>query len=155
MTRFVVSIGQTAVATDPGDVIDMIGLGSCAGIFISAPGKIALAAHSLLATRTKSEVTDQPGKYVETAIPFLLDQLSRAGIPKGLCKVWVVGGATMFAFGSNSDSAAIGQRNTDLAASLLRKHGFRPNTSYIGGTSARRACLQFDTGNFASHAAGE
>jgi chemotaxis protein CheD len=155
MARFVVSIGQTAVATDPGDVIDMIGLGSCAGIFISAPGRIALAAHSLLATPRKSDVTDQPGKYVETAVPFLLDQLSRAGIPRVLCKAWVVGGAQMFTFGSSSDAAAIGQRNTDLAAALLRKHGFRPNTSYVGGTSARRACLQFDTGVFASSAAGE
>lgn len=155
MARFVVSIGQTAVATAPGDVIDMIGLGSCAGIFISAPGKIALAAHSLLATPRNGDVNGQPGKYVETAVPFLVDQLSRAGIPKALCKAWVVGGAQMFTFGSGSESAAIGQRNTDLAASLLSKHGFRPDTTYVGGTSARRACLQFDTGDFASSAAGE
>ena len=36
MARFVVGIGQTAVATDPGDTIEMIGLGSCAGIFVIA-----------------------------------------------------------------------------------------------------------------------
>jgi hypothetical protein len=56
----------------------------------------------------------------------------------------------MFTFGSNSDSAAIGERNTDLAIALLRKHGFTPDTSFIGGTSARRAALAFETGEFSS-----
>ena len=31
---------------------------------------------------------------------------------------------------------------------LLRKHGFRPDTSYVGGTSARRASLDFVSGEF-------
>jgi chemotaxis protein CheD len=152
MARYVVSIGQTAVATDPGDVIEMIGLGSCAGIFIALPGKIAVAAHSLLAQPRDGEMPDQPGKYVETAVPFLLDQLARAGVAKARCQAWVVGGAQMFTFGGNSDSAAIGERNTDLAIELLRKHGFRPDASYVGGTSARRALLRFDDGVFSSSA---
>ncbi len=49
MARFVVGIGQTAVAEDPGDVIEMIWLGSRAGIYVIVPGKIAVAAHSLRA----------------------------------------------------------------------------------------------------------
>jgi len=154
MARFVVSIGQTAVATDEGDVIEMIGLGSCAGIFIAAPGTIALAAHSLLAQPRNGEVLAQPGKYVETAVPFLLDRLLGAGVARARCKAWVVGGAQMFTFGANSDSANIGQRNTDLAVALLRQNGLRPDTSFVGGTSARRASLRFDTGEFASSAGG-
>ena len=153
MARFVVGIGQTAVATDPGDTIEMIGLGSCAGIFVIAPGKIAVAAHSLLAEPREGEVAKEPGKYVETAVPFLMDELAKAGVAKGRCKAWVVGGAQMFTFGGNSDSAGIGERNTELAASLLRKHGIRADTSYIGGTSARRASLQFDSGEFAASGA--
>jgi chemotaxis protein CheD len=151
MARYVVSIGQTAVATDPGDVIEMIGLGSCAGIFIAMPGKFAVAAHSLLAQPRAGEVPDQPGKYVETAVPFLLDKLAKAGIAKIRCKAWVVGGAQMFTFGGNSESAGIGERNTDLAIQLLRKHGFRPDASCVGGTSARRASLRFDDGAFSSN----
>lgn len=150
MARYVVSIGQTAVATDPGDVIEMIGLGSCAGIFISVPGKIAVAAHSLLAQPRNGEAPEQPGKYVETAVPFLLGELAKAGVAKTRCKAWVVGGAQMFTFGGNSDSAAIGERNTALAAALLRKHGFRPDTTYVGGNVARRASLVFETGEFSS-----
>ena len=69
MARFVVGIGQTAVAEDPGDTIEMIGLGSCAGIFVVAPGKVAVAAHSLLAQPRNGEVIKQPGKYVQTAVP--------------------------------------------------------------------------------------
>jgi chemotaxis protein CheD len=155
MARFVVSIGQTAVATASDDVIEMIGLGSCAGIFISAPGAIAVAAHSLLARPRNGDASDQPGKYVETAVPHLVEQLAKAGVPKARCKAWVVGGAQMFTFAGNSESAAIGQRNTDLAAELLRKHGFRPDTSFVGGTNARRASLQFDTGEFVASAVEE
>lgn len=150
MARYVVSIGQTAVATNPGDIIEMIGLGSCAGIFISVPGKIAVAAHSLLAQPRNGEAPESPGKYVETAIPFLLAELAKAGVPKMRCKAWVVGGAQMFTFGGNSDSAAIGERNTDLAVALLRKHGFTPDASHVGGNSARRASLVFETGEFSA-----
>ncbi len=155
MARFVVSIGQTAVATQPDDVIEMIGLGSCAGIFILAPGRMAVAAHALLAQPRSGDASDQPGKYVETAVPFLIEQLKKAGVPKARCKAWVVGGAQMFTFGANSESAAIGERNTDLAAKLLREHGFRPNTAFVGGTSARRASLQFESGEFVSTAGKE
>jgi chemotaxis protein CheD len=150
MARYVVSIGQTAVATSPGDLIEMIGLGSCAGIFISVPGKIAVAAHSLLAQPREGAAPEQPGKYVATAVPFLLEELAKAGVARARCKAWVVGGAQMFTFGGSSDSAAIGERNTDLAISLLRRNGFRPDAAHVGGVSARRATLDFDTGEFTS-----
>ncbi len=148
MARFVVGIGQTAVAEDPGDTIEMIGLGSCAGIFVVAPGKVAVAAHSLLAQPRNGEVIKQPGKYVQTAVPFLAEQISKLGIAKSRCRVWVVGGAQMFTFGADSESAGIGERNTDLAAKLLREHGFRPDTSFVGGTNARRASLDLESGDF-------
>ena len=150
MARFVVGIGQTAVAEDPGDTIEMIGLGSCAGIFVVVPGKVAVAAHSLLAQPRNGEVIKQPGKYVQTAVPFVAEQITKLGIAKARCRVWVVGGAQMFNFGSDSESAGIGERNTDLAAKLLREHGFRPDTSFVGGTSARRASVDLDTGEFVS-----
>ncbi len=54
----------------------------------------------------------------------------------------------MFTFGGDSESAGIGERNTDLAAKLLREQGFRPDTSFVGGTNARRATLDFDSGEF-------
>lgn len=148
MSRYVVGIGQTAVATDPDDLIEMIGLGSCAGVFITLPGKIAVASHSLLAEPRNGEVISEPGKYVETAVPFLLAELAKAGVAKTRCKAYVVGGAQMFTFGANSESAAIGERNTTRAIELLRKHGFRPDTTYVGGTAARRASLRLGTGEF-------
>jgi len=154
MTRHVVGIGQTAVVTDPGDTIEMIGLGSCAGIFVIAPGKIAVAAHSLLAKPRQGEVGKEPGKYVETAVPFLLEQLHGVGVPKSRCKAWVVGGAQMFTFGGDSESAGIGERNTSLAAELLRKAGLRPDTSFVGGTNARRASLDFESCEFVASTTG-
>lgn len=153
MARFIVGIGQTAVVTDPNDTIEMIGLGSCAGIFISVPGKVALAAHSLLALPRAGEKASEPGKYVETAVPYLVEQLSLVGVAKGRCRTWVVGGAQMFTFGSDSESAGIGTRNTDLAVTLLREHGFRPDVSHTGGTSARRASLEVNNGNFTASGA--
>ena len=153
MARFVVGIGQIAVATDPGDTIEMIGLGSCVGIFVAIPGKIALAAHSLLATPRAGEAAPDPGKYVETAVPHLIEQLAASGVARSRCRAWVVGGAQMFMFGANSDAAGIGTRNTDLAVTLLEKHGFQPDTTYVGGTSARRVSLEFDSGKFVASGA--
>jgi chemotaxis protein CheD len=144
----VVGIGETVVAEDPGDTIEMIGLGSCAGIFIVLPGKFAVAAHSLLATPRQNDSSSTPGKYVETAVPFLLEKLTKAGIAKARCKVWVVGGAQMFNFGGASESAAIGSKNTELAVELLRKNGFSPDSRFVGGAKARSAKLSVGTGAF-------
>lgn len=148
MARMVVGIGETAVAEDSSDTIEMIGLGSCAGIFIALPGKFAVAAHSLLATPRQGDTSSPPGKYVETAVPYLLEQLAKAGISKARCKAWVVGGAQMFSFSGASDSAAIGSRNTDLAVELLRSNGFSPHSGYVGGTKARSAVLNVGSGDF-------
>lgn len=150
MARFVVGIGQTVLAENPGDTIEMIGLGSCAGIFIALPGKIAVAAHSLLAVSMENDSGSPPGKYVETAIPHLIETLAGIAVAKRRYQAWVVGGAQIFTFGGQSESASIGTRNTDLAVELLRKAGFQPDSSFIGGTHARRASLDLSTGAFDS-----
>jgi chemotaxis protein CheD len=147
MARNVVGIGEIAMTYDPEDTIEMIGLGSCAGIFIVAPGRFAVAAHSLLATPRGGDGGASPGKYVATAVPYLLDRLAEAGIAKTQCRVWVVGGAQMFSFAGSSDSAAIGSRNTELAADLLRRNGMRADCTYVGGTRARNAVLRVATGS--------
>lgn len=153
MARKSVGIGQVVVTTDPEDILEMIGLGSCAGIFISLPGRIAAAAHSLLAVTPEGERSSSPGKYVDTAVPYLVKKLADAGVPKGRCRVWVVGGAQIFSFGNQSASATIGSRNTDLAVQLLRNSGFRPDSSLVGGSQARRASLLVGTGEFESSVA--
>jgi chemotaxis receptor (MCP) glutamine deamidase CheD len=150
MARLVVGIGQTVATTDPGDIVEMIGLGSCAGIFIAVPGRIALAAHCLLSVPPDTDRGSPPGKYVATAIPHLLERVARSGIPKSRFESWVVGGGQIFSFGGQSDSASIGARNTDLAVDLLRRGGLRPDQRHVGGTKARRATLQVGNGTFDS-----
>lgn len=155
MARKTVGIGQIVITTDPEDIVEMIGLGSCAGVFISLPGRITAAAHSLLAVTPKGERSSSPGKYVDGAVPYLIEQLAGIGVPRSRFRVWVVGGAQIFQFGPQSASASIGTRNTDLAAQLLRESGFRPNSTFVGGTAARRASLIVGTGDFTSAVASE
>ena len=149
MARFLVGIGQTAVATHRDDVIEMVGLGSWVGIFIAAAGQIAVASHSLLVVPRNGEGTVEPGKYVETAVPFLLDTLEAAGVAGLRKQAWVVGGADMFHFDDRRDRSGLGERNTARAIGLLREHRIWPDTSYVGGTSARRVSLSLSSGELA------
>ena len=139
MTTHHVGIGQIVRSKVPGDRVDMLGLGSCVGIFLHAPGFVA-AAHCLL-DQAKGRTSDTPGKYVDTAIPHLLSLSGRAGFPATKLTASIAGGAQIFAFSGGRPELEIGARNIDTATLLLRKNRIRVATNDTGGSTPRRALM--------------
>ncbi|MEM9712580.1 MAG: chemotaxis protein CheD [Actinomycetota bacterium] len=139
MSTHHVGIGQIVTSSTAGDRIDMLGLGSCVGIFLHAPGYVS-AAHCLL-DAAKGRSTDTPGKFVDTAVPHLLALSEKAGVAGRRLTASIAGGAQIFAFSGGRPELEIGARNIEAATGLLRKRGIRIATNDTGGTTPRRAIM--------------
>ena len=144
MTTHHVGIGQTVTSTTPGDRVDMLGLGSCVGIFLTAPNFVA-AAHCLL-DKSNGRSAEAPGKFVDTAVPHLLALAKRAGFAPSALTASIAGGAQIFAFSGGRPELEIGARNIETATSMLRQHGLRIVTNDTGGPTPRRATIAVGEG---------
>lgn len=139
MSTHHVGIGQVVVSKTVGDRVDMLGLGSCVGIFLHGTNFVA-AAHCLL-DASKGRSSDTPGKFVDTAIPHLLQLSERAGFRPNKLTASIAGGAQIFAFSGGRPELEIGARNIEAAKTLLGKHRLRIATNDTGGTTPRRALM--------------
>ena len=122
----------------------MLGLGSCVGIFLHGTNFVT-AAHCLL-DASKGRSSDTPGKFVDTAIPHLLQLSERAGFRPNKLTASIAGGAQIFAFSGGRPELEIGARNIEAATSMLARHRIRIATNDTGGTTPRRAQMTVGEG---------
>jgi chemotaxis protein CheD len=110
----VVGISDYKVAA-LGDVLVTYALGSCVGICLYDPvSKIAGLSHIMLPTITDftdSRLTAQQGKYADTALELLVQQMLTLGVVRIRLRAKIAGGAQMFAPVNNTNLAGIGERN--------------------------------------------
>jgi len=78
---------------------------------------------------------DRPGKYADTAIPLLLEELDKSGSSKRSLVAKMAGGACMFEyFGTNLN---IGERNTEKIRTVLKEQGIKLSAEDVGGKVGR------------------
>lgn len=129
----VIGIGDYAVSAD-GTPLSTVGLGSCIGIVIyDSKRKIAGLSHIMLPTMGTKK--DRIGKYADTAIPALLNEMKKKGCNLHNCKAKIAGGASLFTF--KDDSLQIGKRNADAVQQILNQHRVRIIGKDVGGDRGR------------------
>jgi chemotaxis protein CheD len=86
--------------------------------------------------------TEQPGKFADTAIPGMIDELGKLTGRKGKSHLWakIIGGARMFPGGP---ALNIGQKNQDAVEKILAELGLPVVARDVGGDMGRR--VTFDT----------
>ncbi len=139
--------------SDNSDTLVSYGLGSCVAVAIFDPvKKVGGLAHVMLPESRGKETAAAPGKFADTAVPHLVQELVRLGArPKGLkCKL--VGGAQMFEIpGSRNKqaglacgpSANIGARNVEAVKQALEELKVPIVGEETGGNHGRT--VRFDT----------
>jgi chemotaxis protein CheD len=137
-----VLIGRWAVASAP-TVIRTL-LGSCVGVVLyDRPSRLGGVAHVVLPDSRGS--ADQPGKYADTAIPALIDDMERAAgrrlRPRLTAKLF--GGASMFQGGASID---IGGSNQVACERVLAELGVPVVARDLGGETGRRLTFATATG---------
>lgn len=149
-----VGIGQIA-ASDVGPVvISALGLGSCIGVVMTdVRAGIAGMAHVMLPQSSPTS-SGSPGKFADTAIPALLEEVLRLGAERARLLATIAGGAQMFGAGSGASVLNIGGRNELAVRSALAAHGVRLRGADVGGNVGRTMSVTVSTGLVTVRAVG-
>ena len=126
-----IGIGEYRVGSFP---MMTIGLGSCIGLTLYDPNlKIGAMVHIMLPE--SSGRMDRPGKYADTAVPLLVNELKALGCKNRSILAKMIGGACMFEyFGTNLN---IGERNAEKVRIKLKEHNIQLAGEDVGGKIGR------------------
>jgi len=139
-----VGMADLVVVSAPAKLITL-GLGSCIGLVIFDPvAKIAGMAHIMLPESRGVKGTEKIGKFADTAVPAVVDEMIKKGALKARMKAKMAGGAQMFSLpGTPTDFLAVGSRNVKETTSMLSKEGIPLVSSDTGGNKGRT--VEFST----------
>jgi chemotaxis protein CheD len=126
-----IGIGEYRVGSFP---MMTIGLGSCIGLTLYDPNlRIGAMVHIMLPE--SSGRMDRPGKYADTAVPLLVNELNALGSKNRSILAKIIGGACMFEyFGTNLN---IGERNAEKVRIKLKEHNIQLAGEDVGGKIGR------------------
>jgi chemotaxis protein CheD len=143
-----IPIGGLAVASS-GEQLRTL-LGSCIGLALyDRRRKVGGLSHIVLPQARGK--TDRPGKFADTAIPALIEQLQALAGGELALAAKMAGGASMF---TNNVAANIGQQNMEACQRLLRALGIPLVARDCGGEQGRRMTLNTANGQVLIEIAG-
>lgn len=132
-----VRISEMEVLRGDGTLV-ILGLGSCVGLFVRDPVlKVGGAVHVMLPDSLAFAHPKSPFRYADTALPPLVEALTRLGAEVGRLEAKLVGGSTMFASASNPNLLPLGLRNVIGVREALRTGGIPLRSEDVGGTQGR------------------
>lgn len=140
-----VGMADLVVVSAPAKLITL-GLGSCIGLVIyDEVNKVAGMAHIMLPdSKGSHDKVDKLGKFADTAVPTVVEELLKKKAQKNRLKAKFAGGAQMFALaGSQTDFLAVGSRNASETAAKLKELGIPVISSDTGGNRGRT--VEFST----------
>jgi chemotaxis protein CheD len=141
-----VRMGELSVSQTPGHVLASIGLGSCIGVVLVERFRpVAGLAHIVLPSSQNGYSDAALGKFADSAVPALLEEMARVGARRSSLQVALVGGAQMFALDSKS-SLDIGRRNEHAARAALEQAGLPVHVSDTGGNQGRTVRVHVGSG---------
>ncbi len=138
-TRTNVGMGQVAIARSPETLTTV--LGSCIGVAIYHPqAGVGALAHVVLPDSGGRK--GHPGKFADTAIPYMIQRIRDEGVFKNSLIAKLAGGASMF---GSRGLMEIGECNLNAVKGALELAGIQIVAQHVGGQKGRRAT--FDCGN--------
>jgi chemotaxis protein CheD len=143
-----VGMGQAVFAAEPSRLTTV--LGSCVAVTLhSARRRLGILSHVVLPKSRNN--ADNPAKYADTAIPYMLSTLRCEGIGLQDLTAKIVGGACMF---GDNQLSRIGESNIQATVQALEDVGIAIAARDIGGNSGRRICFDLATGIITIASAG-
>ena len=126
-------------------------LGSCVGVAIYDPAEMLGALAHIVLPRAEGR-PGSPGKYVDTAIPWMIEALKQRGaVPRRLVAK-LTGGAKMF---TTQGPFLIGEQNAEATRCLLKQFRIPLVAEHVGGAQGRRATFVADTGQLSVEVVGQ
>jgi chemotaxis protein CheD len=142
-------MAEMVVSKHPATLITL-GLGSCIGLVIfDQLSKTAGMVHIMLPDSRDVKNNPKPGKFADTAVPLLLDELQKLGANKSQLRAKMAGGAQMFSIpGKDSAIFSVGNRNVEATLKHLSEEGVKLVASDTGGSKGRSVEFSTETMKF-------
>ena len=123
---FRVGMSEYKAAKAPALLISL-GLGSCVGIALyDDRRKIGGLAHVMLPdSRLAGQKSFNPGKFADTAIDILIEDMVKLGVERNKIVAKIAGGAQMFQIKSENNIMQIGKRNVEAVKIKLQQLNIR------------------------------
>lgn len=144
-----VGMADLVVSKHPATLVTL-GLGSCIGLVIyDQLSKAVGMVHIMLPDSREAKNIPKPGKFADTAVPLLLEELSKLGVNKSQLRAKMAGGAQMFTMpGKDSAIFSVGNRNVEATTKMLAAAGIRLVASDTGGSKGRSVEFNTETMKF-------
>ncbi|MBQ9566383.1 MAG: chemotaxis protein CheD [Synergistaceae bacterium] len=144
---YVLGMADMMVVKAPAKLVTL-GLGSCIGLVVfDNTAKVAGMAHIMLPDSRGAGNVEKIGKFADTAVPALIDEMLKKGATRGHIKAKIAGGAQMFALpGASAEFLTVGARNVKETTSHLARLGIALVASDTGGNKGRT--VEFSTSNW-------
>jgi chemotaxis protein CheD len=141
-----IGLGQWAVASAEG-TLACLGLGSCVAVILhDAEAHVGGLVHVVLPSASLSRDRENPARFAESAVPFLLEQVLHAGAVRGKITARLVGGASLFLPLTPPGTVQIGQRNVHACRAALDALRIEVVAEAVGGESGRSMWFDVETG---------
>lgn len=141
-----VGIAGYGVSGSPNRIVTL-GLGSCVGICVYDPqAKVGGLLHIMLPDSTQFKDVRKPGKFADTGIPVLLEEITRYGGRQPRFFAKLAGGAQMFSGQDNTAALNIGKRNAEASRAMLARLGVKVVAEDCGGNQGRTIYFDLSTG---------
>lgn len=126
-----VGIGEFCVSDK---VLSSIGLGSCVGLVLHDTDRMIGGLAHVMLPESHGQA-DRPGKFANTAVGAMLDEIYRKRPRNGRLIAKLVGGASMFA--RFSENFSIGDKNIEAVRAKLKECSIPIVAEDVGGTVGR------------------
>lgn len=152
----VLSLSEWHVTDDTNVVLMCLGLGSCVALCLHDPiARVGGMAHMVLPDSSSGRVTGPSAKFVDLAIPMLVEQMREAGAIRSRLRINIVGGARMLSGPAFAGTLDVGARNLTATRSALESLRLSVNGGEeVGGTHGRTVRLHVGSGDVAVSTAG-
>ncbi|HCI30070.1 MAG TPA: chemoreceptor glutamine deamidase/glutamate methylesterase CheD [Fervidobacterium sp.] len=138
--KVIIGIGEWAVEKNPA-ILVTLGLGSCIGVCIRDPmARIGGMVHVMLPD-SGGKPTNTPGKFADSGISLIIDELIKMGGQRSRLEAKVAGGASMF-----QSAMDIGSRNIEAVLKTLERNGVKLVAKDVGGNKARSIEYDIESG---------
>ena len=144
---YVLGMADLMVAKAPAKLVTL-GLGSCIGLVIfDHVAKVAGMAHIMLPDSRGAGNLEKVGKFADTAVPALVEEMVKLGATRPHMKAKIAGGAQMFALpGASAEFLTVGAKNVKETTAQLARQGISLVASDTGGNKGRT--VEFSTSNW-------
>jgi chemotaxis protein CheD len=144
--RRAIGLGEWGIGRGQGE-LSCLGLGSCIALILDdRQALVGGLAHIVLPSPSLSRERSNPVRFADTAVPFLIGEMVRAGAVRGQLTARLVGGASLFAALSTPGTVQIGQRNLLACRAALAAAGVALVGEAVGGEIGRSVWFAIDTG---------